>query len=97
VFESVQKTGRLLVAADDRTFGGFHREIQAQVVETFPGVPVRAVGMENVPAIGQSEVLEEAAAINPERIEAAARSLLGQSIGKGSAGWSWVPNRYSLG
>lgn len=100
VFESVQKTGRLLVAADDRTFAGFHREIQAQVVEAFPGVPVRAVGMENVPAIGQSEVLEEAAALSPHKIEAAARALLGQSAsqsGAGTGGWSWVPPRYYVG
>ncbi|MCP4867476.1 MAG: hypothetical protein GY898_02005 [Proteobacteria bacterium] len=99
VFESVQKTGRLLVAADDRTFAGFHREIQAQVAEAFPGVPVRAVGMENVPAIGQSEVLEEAAALNPEKVEAAARALLGQSATQSgaTAGWSWVPPRYYVG
>ncbi len=102
VFESVSKTGRLLVAADDRTFAGFHREIQAQVAEAFPGVPVRAVGMENVPAIGQSEVLEEAAALNPERIEAAVHALLGQAAseaakGAGVGGWSWVPPRYYVG
>jgi len=102
VFESVSKTGRLLVAADDRTFAGFHREIQSQVVEAMPGVPVRAVGMVNVPAIGQSEVLEEAAALNPERIEAAAHALLSQAASEAGAaagigGWSWVPPRYYVG
>ena len=100
VFESVSKTGRLLVAADDRTFGGFHREIQAQVVEAMPGALVRAVGMVNVPAIGQAEALEEAAALNPERLEAAARALLAQTApeaGPGPGGWSWVPSRYHTG
>jgi 2-oxoisovalerate dehydrogenase E1 component len=98
VFESVQKTGRLLVAADDRTFAGFHREIQAQVAEAFPGIPVRAVGMENVPAIGQSEVLEEAAALSVDKVEAAARALLGQALsGAGVGGWNWVPPRYYVG
>jgi 2-oxoisovalerate dehydrogenase E1 component len=98
VLASVQKTGRLLVAADDRTFGGFHREIQAQVAEAFPGVPTRAVGMQNVPAIGQSEVLEEAAALNAERVEAAARAVLAQNQeSTGAAGWNWVPSRYLVG
>ena len=98
VLASVQKTGRLLVAADDRTFAGFHREIQAQVSEAFPGVPTRAVGMKNVPAIGQSEVLEEAAALNAERVEAAARAVLAQGQeSTGAAGWNWVPSRYVVG
>ena len=100
VFESVAKTGKLLVAADDRTFGGFHREIQAQVVEAMPGVPVKAVGMKNVPAIAQSEHLEEATAMNPERIEAAVRTLLNTATGSSQGsptGWSWIPSRYFVG
>ena len=100
VFESVSKTGKLLVAADDRTFGGFHREIQAQVVEAMPGVPVKAVGMKNIPAVAQSEHLEEATVINPERIEAAARSLLatsGIAAHNAPGGWSWIPSRYIIG
>lgn len=98
VFRSVQKTGRLLVAADDRTFGGFHREIQAQVAEAFPGIPVRAVGMDNLPGIGQGEHLEEATALNAHKIEAAARSILASSLGTGApAGWNWLPARYVTG
>jgi len=100
VMTSVQKTGRLLVVADDRPFAGFHREIQSQVAEALPGVPVKAVGMENVPAIAQSEALEEATALNPERIEAAAHALLGQAVSDGAsgpAGWNWVPPRYFVG
>jgi pyruvate/2-oxoglutarate/acetoin dehydrogenase E1 component len=100
VFESVSKTGKLLVAADDRTFGGFHREIQAQVVEAMPGVLVKAVGMKNVPAIAQSEHLEEATAMDPARIEAAARALLssaGAAAQTGPTGWSWIPSRYFVG
>jgi pyruvate/2-oxoglutarate/acetoin dehydrogenase E1 component len=100
VFESVSKTGKLLVAADDRTFGGFHREIQAQVVEAMPGVPVKAVGMKNIPGVAQSEHLEEATVMNPERIETAARALLtasGTATHSTPAGWSWIPSRYSIG
>ncbi len=100
VLRSVQKTGRLLVVADDRPFAGFHREIQSQVAEAFPGIPTRAVGMKNVPAIAQSEILEEATVLNPERIEAAAHTLLAQSRtqgGTGVGGWHWVPPRYYVG
>jgi len=97
VLRSVQKTGRLLVVAEDRPFAGFQREIQSQVAEALPGVPTLAVGMDNVPAIGQCEVLEEAAALNPEKLEAAIHQLLGQSLQTGTAGWSWVPPRYIVG
>jgi 2-oxoisovalerate dehydrogenase E1 component len=98
VFASVQKTGRLLVAADDRVFGGFHREIQAQVTEAFPGVPTKAVGMKNVPGIAQNEMIEEHTVLTPERIEEAARALLvGATRSPGAAGWNWMPSRYIHG
>ncbi len=99
VFASVQKTGRLLVAADDRPFAGFMREIQAQVAEALPGIPMKAVGMRNVPGIGQAEGLEEHTAVSPERIEQAARAVLGAAVSTGSvsSGWSWVPGRYVTG
>ncbi len=98
VFESVQKTGRLLVVADDRPFAGFHREIQAQVVEAFPGVPTKAVGMKNVPAISQNEMIEEHTALTPERVEEAARALLAGAVkSTGASGWNWMPSRYITG
>jgi len=98
VFESVQKTGRLLVVADDRPFAGFHREIQAQVVEAFPGVPTKAVGMKNVPAIAQNEMIEEHTALTPERTEEAARALLASATrSTGMGGWNWMPSRYVTG
>jgi hypothetical protein len=65
-----------------------------------PGVPVKAVGMKNIPAVAQSEHLEEATVMNPERIEAAARSLLaasGAAAHSAPAGWSWIPSRYIIG
>ncbi|MCO4768440.1 MAG: hypothetical protein KDA24_00310 [Deltaproteobacteria bacterium] len=98
VFESVQKTGRLLVVADDRPFAGFHREIQAQVVEAFPGVPTKAVGMKNVPAVSQNEMIEEHTVLTPERLEEAARALLAGAVkSTGAAGWNWMPSRYITG
>ena len=44
VYASVGRTGRLVVAAEDRPFAGFVRSIQGHVVERFDGVPTRAVG-----------------------------------------------------
>jgi hypothetical protein len=90
------------VAADDRPFGGFHREIQAQVVEAMPGVPTLAVGMENVPAIAQNEELEHHTAISPEKIAAGCRQVLGlaarqAAAGAGLGGWNWIPSRYFVG
>src|SRR5690606_25342899 len=60
VLSSVGRTGRLLVAAEDRTFGGFVRQIQGAVVDALPGTPTRALGQKNVPGIAQSLVLEDA-------------------------------------
>ena len=100
VFASVQKTGRLLVAADDRPFAGFMREIQAQVAEALPGVPMKAIGMRDVPGIAQSEALEEHSVLSTERIEQAARAVLTAAVTTGSvasSGWSWVPGRYVTG
>ena len=50
-----------------------------------PGVAVGR-GMKNIPAIGQSEHLEEATAISPARIEAAARAVLNSSPQSTSSG-----------
>ena len=72
----------------------------AQVAEALPGVPTKAVGMRDVPGIGQSELLEEHSVLSPERIEQAARAVLASAVSTGStaaAGWSWVPGRYVTG
>lgn len=93
VYESVARTGRLLVAAEDRPFAGFVRSIQGAVVERFPGVPTRALGQKNVPGIAQSLVLEEATVLTTHDIIDAAVQIRGVEIG-GAAGWSWIPPRY---
>ena len=54
VMDSVSRTGRLIVAAEDRNFGGFVRQIQGDVVDRRPGTPTRALGLKNIPGIGQS-------------------------------------------
>jgi len=60
ILESARRTGRVLVAQNDRTFAGFGRQIQGDLVESLPGAVVRIVGQANTPAIGQSRALEDA-------------------------------------
>jgi 2-oxoisovalerate dehydrogenase E1 component len=76
VYASVEKTGRLLVAAEDRSFGGFVRQIQGDCVERFPGLPSRGLGQKYVPGIAQCLALEDATVLTREDIEAAARDIV---------------------
>jgi 2-oxoisovalerate dehydrogenase E1 component len=76
VYQSIQKTGRLMVAADDRSFAGFVRQIQGDCVERFPGLPSRGLGQKYVPGIAQSLLLEEATVLTWEDIHHAAHELL---------------------
>jgi len=90
---SVAKTGRLIVAAEDRPFGGFARQIQGDVVQQMPGTPTAVVGQQNVPGIAQSLVLEDATILNKDKIVAAAVSLLQTQV-SGRGGHSFIPPRY---
>ena len=91
VLASVQKTGRLLVAHQDRTFGSFGREIQGWVHEALPDVTSRVVGMLNVPAVAQAKALEENSILSPSRIADAARELIRSPRGAFAAdGEAWV-------
>ena len=91
--ESVGRTGRLVVAAENRVFAGFVREIQGAIVEAMPGTPTRSVGQKHVPGIAQSAVLEEATILTDKDVAAACHEVLGVEL-KGAGGWSWVPPRY---
>jgi pyruvate/2-oxoglutarate/acetoin dehydrogenase E1 component len=86
---SVEKTGRLVVAHPDRTFGSFGRQVQGDVVEALPGTPTLIVGMRNVPACSQSVELEDSIALQTDWIAQAVRQLLGVDVlsqsGKGSS------------
>jgi 2-oxoisovalerate dehydrogenase E1 component len=93
VYESVGRTGSLVVAAEDRPFAGFVRSIQGHVVEKFDGIPTRAVGQKNVPGIGQSPTLEKATVLNIDDIVNAANEVMATEI-KGSGGFAWMPRRY---
>lgn len=96
VTESVGRTGRLIVAAEDRAFAGFARAIQGAVVERLPGVPTRALGQKNVPGISQNLTLENATILTAADIVAAGEELMSTRSAATSAGWSWVPPRFFL-
>ena len=96
VFASVQKTGRLVVAAEDRSFAGFVRTIQGAVVEKFPGMPTRGVGQKNIPGIAQSLVLEDATILTKADIESSAREVLETKVA-GEQVVSFIPPRFFLG
>ena len=76
VYESVARTGRLLVAAEDRTFGGFVRQIEGDCTEHFPGLPAKALGQKYVPGIAQCLALEEAVVLTREDVLRAAREIV---------------------
>ena len=96
VVESCKRTGRLVVAAEDRSFAGFVRSIQGQVVEQLPGMPTRAIGQKNVPGIAQSILLEEATILTEHDVVRAVREVTEVEV-RGSGGWAWIPPRYFLG
>ena len=81
IYGSLERTGRLLVAAEDRSFGGFVRTIQGECVEKFPGLPSRGLGQKYVPGIAQSLFLEEHTVLTNEDIERAAHEVLGVKVG----------------
>lgn len=96
VMASVEKTGRLIVAAEDRPFGGFARQIQGDVVQRRPGTPSMALGQKNVPGVGQSLILEDATILNKQQFVDAAHQLLQTRVG-GPSGVAFVPPRYFIG
>lgn len=102
VYESIERTGRLVVAAEDRPFAGFVRSIQGHAVERFQGLPTRAVGQENVPGIAQSLVLEEATVMGRDDIVVAAHEVLDAEPTTleqlpATEGFAWIPSRYYVG
>ncbi|MEO0602803.1 MAG: thiamine pyrophosphate-dependent enzyme, partial [Myxococcota bacterium] len=96
---SARRTGRLIVAAEDREFAGFSRAIQGHVVQALPGTPSMALGQKNVPGIGQSLILEDATILTKDQIVAATGELLEVQVANAGqpAGWSFVAPRYFLG
>ena len=81
------------IRSEDRAFAGFVRSIQGAVVEKFPGVPTRAIGQDNAPAIDQSLVLEEHAVLTWEKVANAVEHVMGEEV-RGATTVSFVPHRY---
>jgi len=77
IIESVQKTGRCLVAAEEAAFAGFSAEISAQIVEncfSWLDAPIRRIGALHS-WVPYSPVLEETVLPKPETILSEIRSV----------------------
>ncbi len=78
IVASVRKTHRVLIAHEDKVFGGFGGELAATVgSECFPWLdaPVERVGSEFTP-VGFNRILERAILPNTDKVLAAARKVL---------------------
>ena len=78
IIASVKKTHRVLIAHEDKVFGGFGGELAAIVAsECFPWLdaPVERVGSEFTP-VGFNRILERATLPNTEKVLVAARKVL---------------------
>jgi 2-oxoisovalerate dehydrogenase E1 component len=79
IFESVRRTGRVLVAHEDTLFGGFGAEIAAQIADAcFSSLdaPVKRVGMKYAGAVPHSPILEDVVLPQTEDVRAAVEELL---------------------
>lgn len=68
ILASAKRTGKVLIAQNDRVFAGFGRQIQGDLVESLPGVVVRVVGQMDTPAVGQARALEDAITLQVEDV-----------------------------
>lgn len=101
VFESVGRTGRLLVVHEDRVFASLGRELQGAVHEHFgeSHIATRVLGQDAVPGIPQSVTLEDRLVVSPNKVMAAARAVLGTQLRSTGGGVAappqvlWTPNR----
>jgi 2-oxoisovalerate dehydrogenase E1 component len=81
VMASVRRTGRLVVATEDRMYGSFANQIVKDAHEAVPGAQLTVVGMKDVPATGMAPALYAATVLTPERIVDAVRALLARKRG----------------
>jgi 2-oxoisovalerate dehydrogenase E1 component len=80
IFESVRKTGRVLIAHEDVLFGGFGAEIAAQISDTcfqHLDAPIKRVGMKYAAAVPHAPILEDAVLPQTEDVASALQELLG--------------------
>jgi 2-oxoisovalerate dehydrogenase E1 component len=79
VFNSVRKTGRLLIAHEDVQFMGFGAEVAAQVADKcfeHLDAPVKRVGMKSAAAVAHSSFIEDVVLPQNEDVLRALRELL---------------------
>jgi pyruvate dehydrogenase E1 component beta subunit len=75
VFESAARTGRLLVVHEAVQVAGFGAEVAARAAEV-TGCRIARWGAPRIP-VGYAQVLENESRLSPEKIAAAALTLLG--------------------
>src|SRR5690606_33393788 len=78
ILESVQKTNKVLVAHEDKVFGGFGGELSAIITEKafkYLDAPVKRVGSTFTP-VGFNPILERAILPDMKRIYDAAKELI---------------------
>jgi len=78
ILESVKKTNRVLVAHEDKVFGGFGAEVAAMITEEafeYLDAPVKRVGSTFTP-VGFNRIFEKAILPNTEKIYQAAKKVL---------------------
>ena len=76
ILESARRTGRVLIAQNDRTFAGFCRQIQGDLIDSLPGITVRVIGQKNTPAVGQARTLEDATVLQEAELYDAMDALV---------------------
>ena len=78
VLASARKTGKCLIVYEDNQFGGYGAEVAALIAEhAFDSLdgPVMRLGSPEAPAVPFSAPMEEWFMLNPDKIEAAIRTL----------------------
>jgi pyruvate/2-oxoglutarate/acetoin dehydrogenase E1 component len=75
VFESAARTGRLLVVHEAVQVAGFGAEVAARAAEV-TGCRIARLGAPRIP-VGYAQVLEDESRLSPDKIAAAALTLLG--------------------
>lgn len=76
VVESVRRTGRLVIATEDRLNYSYVNQIVADVHANVGGANVALVGMQDVPATGMAPALYHATVISPERIREVVETIV---------------------
>jgi 2-oxoisovalerate dehydrogenase E1 component len=79
IFESVRRTGRVLVAHEDVMFGGFGAEIVSQIADScfsYLDAPVKRIGMKPVSAVPHAPGLEDVILPQTEDITSSLTELL---------------------